>query len=211
MPEARATIAAARRARDAATGHAELRVGYAEDLGTDLFTRAAAAVPPVHVVPVPMSSPEQLTALVEGRLDAGWAWEPELSAELASALVGREEAVIVLAADDPLADHAELDPTALSGRPLAVVPRSVNPWLHDRFVTGLRERGADVVATHEALRLDRLVPLVVSGVAFGITQRRSLAGGVPPGVVVRPLAGEPLLVEHRLVWRRDAPNALTRM
>jgi DNA-binding transcriptional LysR family regulator len=216
LPEARATVAAARHARDVArrataSGPAELHVGYAEDLGTDLFARAAAADPPIRVVPVPMTSPEQLVAVAEGRLDAGWVWEPELPPDLDSALVGREDAVLVLAADDPLAADDEVDPTALSGRPLAVVPRSVNPWLHDRFVAGLRERGADVTAAHEALRLDRLVPLVVSGVAFGITQRRSLSGGVPPGVVVRPLAGEPLLVEHRLVWRRDAPNALTRL
>ncbi|HEY2191703.1 MAG TPA: LysR family transcriptional regulator [Actinomycetospora sp.] len=212
LPEARATVAAAHRARDTARragadGPAGVRVGYAEDLGTDLFARAAAAHPPVRVVPVPLSSPEQLAAVVEGRLDAGWVWEPALGPELDSALVGRELAVIVLAADDPLAAGDELEPAALSGRPLAVVPREVNPWLHDRFVAGLRERGADVTATYDAVRLDRLVPLVLAGAAFGITQGRSLAGGVPPGVVARPLAGEPpLLVEHRLVWRRDATD-----
>jgi DNA-binding transcriptional LysR family regulator len=209
LPEARATVAAAHRARvtarrAGAAGPTEVRVGYAEDLGTDLFARAAAADPPVRVVPVPLSSPEQLAAVVDGRLDAGWVWEPELPPELDSALVGREPAMIVLAADDLLAAADDVDPAALSGRPLAVVPREVNPWLHDRFVAGLRERGADVAATHDAVRLDRLVPLVLAGVAFGITQGRALAGGIPPGVVARPLAGEPLLVEHRLVWRRDA-------
>ncbi len=217
LPEARATVAAAHRARDVARragpdDPAGVRVGYAEDLGTDLFARAAAADPPVRVVPVPLSSPEQLAAVVEGRLDAGWVWEPALPPELDSALVGREPAVIVLAADDPLAAGDELDLAALSGRPLAVVPREVNPWLHDRFVAGLRERGADVGATHDAVRLDRLVPLVLAGAAFGITQGRSLAGGVPPGVVARPPAGEPLLVEHRLVWRRDSTDpALARL
>jgi DNA-binding transcriptional LysR family regulator len=211
LPEARATVAAARRARDTARravteGPTEIRVGYAEDLGTDLFARAAAAHPPVRVAPVPLSSPEQLAGVVEGRLDAGWVWEPELPPELDSAVVGREPVVIVLAADDPLAGGEDVDPAALSGRPLAVVPREVNPWLHDRFVAGLRERGADVSPTHEAVRLDRLVPLVLAGAAFGITQGRSLAGGVPPGVVALPLAGVPLFVEHRLVWRRDATD-----
>jgi DNA-binding transcriptional LysR family regulator len=215
LPEARATVAAARHAREVARrttapGPAELRVGYAEDLGTDLFVRAAAADPPLLVVPVPMSSPEQVVAVVEGRLDAGWVWQPEVPPALDSVVVGREPAVLVLRADDPLAAAEEVDPVALSGRPLAVVPRAVNPWLHDRFVAGLRERGADVAATREAVRLDRLVPLVLAGVAFGITQRRALAAGVPAEVAVRPLAGEPLLVEHRLVWRRDDPDPAAR-
>ena len=70
--------------------------------------------------------------------------------------------------------------------------------------SGCAPRGADVVVAHDAERLDRLVPLVLSGVAIGITQGRAVGAGLPPGVVARPLAGDDLLVEHRLVWRRDA-------
>lgn len=203
LPEARAVLAAATRAlatgRQAVAGARELRVGYAEDLGTELFTRA----PGVRVVPVPLTTPEQLAAIAERRLDAGWCWEPDVPPDLDSELVGREAALLVLRANDPAATDP-VDPGALGGRALAVVPRSVNPWLHDRFVDGLHARGADVVVAHEAVRLDRLVPLVLSGVAIGITQERVLAGGLPPGLVARSLPGEPLVVEHRLVWRRDA-------
>ncbi len=203
LPEARAVLAAAARAlatgRQAAAGQRELRVGYAEDLGTELFSRVAGT----RVVPVPMTTPEQLAAILERRLDAGWCWEPELADELDSEVVGREAALLLLAAGDPAATDPVV-PSSLAGRSLAVVPRSVNPWLHDRFVDGLRARGADVVVAHEAVRLDRLVPLVLAGVAIGITQERVLAGGLPPGLVARPLQGEPLVVEHRLVWRRDA-------
>ncbi|MEJ2867850.1 LysR family transcriptional regulator [Actinomycetospora sp. OC33-EN08] len=202
LPEARAVLAAAARAlaagRRAAGGVRELRVGYAEDLGTELFTRATG----VRVVPVPMSTPEQLTAIADRRLDAGWCWEPELPPELDAEVVGREAAMIVLTADDPAAT-GPVDPASLVGRSLAVVPRSVNPWLHERFVAGLRSRGADVVVAHDAVRLDRLVPLVLSGVAVGITQQRALAGGLPSGLVALPLVGDPLTVEHRLVWRRE--------
>ncbi|GAA4835208.1 hypothetical protein GCM10023201_24550 [Actinomycetospora corticicola] len=185
------------RSRTAASSLA-LRVGYAEDLGTELFCRAAG----VRVVPVPMTTPEQVSAILERRLDAGWCWEPELPDEVDSEVVGREAVRILLAADDP-ADADPVVPSSLAGRSLAVVPRSVNPRLHDRFVDGLRARGAEVVVAHEAVRLDRLVPLVLAGVAIGITQERVLAGGLPAGLVARPLQGEPLVVEHRLVWRRD--------
>nr|WP_281376506.1 LysR substrate-binding domain-containing protein [Actinomycetospora corticicola] len=163
-----------------------------------MFCRAAG----VRVVPVPMTTPEQVSAILERRLDAGWCWEPELPDEVDSEVVGREAVRILLAADDP-ADADPVVPSSLAGRSLAVVPRSVNPRLHDRFVDGLRARGAEVVVAHEAVRLDRLVPLVLAGVAIGITQERVLAGGLPAGLVARPLQGEPLVVEHRLVWRRD--------
>ena len=61
--------------RDAVRGDRELRVGYAEDLGTALFEAAGA-----RVVPVPMSTPEQLRAVRDRRLDAAWCWEPEVPA-----------------------------------------------------------------------------------------------------------------------------------
>lgn len=201
LPEARAVVEAAARARavgrEAVHGTRELRIGYAEDLGTALFEAAG-----LRVVPVPMSTPEQLEAVLDRRLDAGWCWEPQVPPALDSEVVGRERALVVLAADDPAVDE-RIDPAALAGRPLAVVPRAMNPRLHDRFVTGLRSLGAEVVVAHAAERLDRLVPLVLAGVAVGITQERAVVDGLPSGVVARPLAGDDLLVEHRLVWRRD--------
>ncbi len=216
LPEARRTVLAARTAvevarRTAAAGGGEVRVGYAEDLGTRLFELAAPRLahrdPPVRPVPVPMGTREQLRALAARRLDVGHTWQPEPTGELTSLSTARERLVVVVAAGDPLADEVAVDPVALSGRPLALVPRATNPWVHDHYVRELTARGTRVtVARQHAVRLDRLLPLVLAGTAIGLTTERAAAWVAGTGAVSRPLAGPPLLVEHRLVWRADTTD-----
>jgi DNA-binding transcriptional LysR family regulator len=216
LPEARRTVLAARTAvevarRTAAAGGGEVRVGYAEDLGTRLFELAAPRLahrdPPVRPLPVPMGTREQLRALAARRLDVGHTWQPELTGELTSVCTARERLVVVVAAGDPLAAEDAVDPVALSGRPLALVPRATNPWVHDHYVRELTARGTRVtVARQHAVRLDRLLPLVLAGTAIGVTTERAAAGVAGTGAVSRPLAGAPLLVEHRLVWRADTTD-----
>jgi DNA-binding transcriptional LysR family regulator len=215
LPEARRVVHAARRAaqvgrRAATAGGGQVRVGYAEDLDPGLFAQVAerlgARVPPVTLVPEAMSSPAQLDAVTEQRLDVGWGWQPEVGSPLRSVVVAAEPVLVVLRSSDPLAPGDSVDAAALSGRPLAMLPRPLNPWLHDYFVAGLTVRGARVRVTHGAARLERLLPLVLSGLAVGITQARAVANrAATEDVVYRPLSGEPFLVEHRLVWR-DGPE-----
>ncbi|GAA4793793.1 LysR family transcriptional regulator [Actinomycetospora chlora] len=216
LPEARATVLAARRAgevarRAAAAGGGEVRVGYAEDLGSRLFELAAPRLarrdPPVHPVPVPLGTREQLRAIVERRLPVGHVWQPALPPELTSLCTTRERIVVVVGADDPLAAAGAVDPVALSGRPLALVPRRTNPWVHDHYVRELTARGTRVtVARQDAVRLDRLLPLVLAGTAIGLTTERAAAGVAGTGAVALPLEGPPLLVEHHLVWRADTAD-----
>lgn len=78
LPEARRAVGAVRRAREvgrrAVQGlDGELRVGYAQDIGPRLFQLAVPAlvarIGAVQVVPVPMTTPDQLSELREQRLD----------------------------------------------------------------------------------------------------------------------------------------------
>jgi hypothetical protein len=140
--------------------------------------------------------------------DVGYAWQPDPAPGLATLCTARERLVVVVAADDELAGAVAVDPAALSGRPLALVPRRSNPWVHDHYVRELTARGARVtVARQDAVRLDRLLPLVLAGTAIGVTTERAAAGVAGTGAVARPLAGDPLLVEHHLLWRADTTDA----
>jgi hypothetical protein len=134
-------------------------------------------------------------------INAGHRYGPTGRAELTSLCTAREPVSVVLAADDALAAADAVDPAALSGLPLAIVPRAGNPWLHDHYVRGLTARGTRVtLARQGVVRLDRLVPLVLAGAAIGLTTPGP-AADLPRGVVHRPLAGTPLLAEQHLVWR----------
>ncbi|TYP90520.1 LysR family transcriptional regulator [Blastococcus xanthinilyticus] len=213
LPEARRAVRAAQRARDvgrrAAQGLGrELRVGYAEDLGPRLFqlTGPALAGERVHVTPVPMRTPEQLAELREQRLDLAFGWAPPPAPDLEDLLVTREPLVAAMAADHPLVGAGPFDPRALSGRPLVVVQRAVNPWLHDAILRQLHDRGATVTVTAEHSTIDQVLPLVLSSAAVGVTTASAAASRSHPGVVYRPFTAPSPTVDHRLVWRRDTGN-----
>lgn len=217
LPEARGAIAAARRALDvgrrAATGAGdELRLGYAEDLGPRLFQLAVPALharfPEARLAPRPMTTPAQLSGLRDRSLDVGYCWIAQPPPDLVSLLVAREPLMVALAADHPLAASPALDPAQLSHRPLVIVEREVNPWLHDHYVSQLEARGATITVHREISSLDRLLPLVLTGSAIGLTTTSAAAARPFVGVVYRPFTDPSPYADHSIVWRRDATGPI---
>ncbi|MEU8802224.1 LysR substrate-binding domain-containing protein [Spirillospora sp. NPDC048819] len=216
LPEARRVVDAARHALDvgrrAARGATEIRVGYADDLGPRLFGLAVPRVPSLTVTPRPMTTPEQIAALSEHRLDLGLGWTPDVGAGLSSLLVAREPLVVALAEGHPLAGETALDPADLSHRPLAVVPRAVNPLLHDRIIGQLVTCGVTVNVHQEIPSLDRMLPLVLAGSALGITVPSAAAANAVAGVVYRHLSEPSPYIDCRLMWRAgDAGGAVAEL
>ncbi|MBB5629720.1 LysR family transcriptional regulator [Sphaerisporangium krabiense] len=213
LREARGAVAAVRHALDvgrrAAAGTLDdVSVGYAEDLGPRLFQLAVPALrarlPSVRLAPCPMTTPDQLAALTGRRLDVGFCWTAELPPGLDSLLVTREPLVVALSAGHPLAGSDTIDPARLSHEPLVTVERAVNPWLHDHFVGQLEARGATVTIHREISSLDRLLPLVLTGSAVGLTVVGAAAARPFAGVVYRPFSEPSPYADHSVVWRRDA-------
>jgi DNA-binding transcriptional LysR family regulator len=153
-----------------------------------------------------MTTPEQLAALTDRRLDLGFGWTPELTGDLTALLVSREPLVVALAADHPLAAAPAVDPVHLSHQPLLVVPREVNPSLHDRVISQLTARGVSVTVHQYVSNLDRMLPLVLAGSAIGITVPSAAAANPTEGVVYRPFTEPSPHVDVSLIWRRDTTN-----
>ncbi|MFF4138449.1 LysR family substrate-binding domain-containing protein [Streptomyces mirabilis] len=178
---------------------------YTEDLGPRLFQLAVPALharfPAIRLAPQPMTTTAQLSELSDRRLDLGFCWTAQHPPELASLLVAREPLVFALAAGHPLAAPDTIDPVQLSHQPLVIVEREVNPWLHDHFVSQLESRGATVTVHREISSLDRLLPMVLTGSAIGLT---SAAAARPfAGIVYRPFTDPSSYAGHRIVRRRD--------
>jgi DNA-binding transcriptional LysR family regulator len=154
-----------------------------------------------------MTTPDQVTALLERRLDAAIGWNPDLPAPLTGLLLARVPLLVAVSTDHPLARERVLDPDRLSQQPLVLVPRSVNALLHDRIVGQLAARGAAVRIHQEVSSLDRMLPLVLAGAGIGISS--------PPAAALRPIAGVAYLpftdpspvIDCYLLWRRDSTDA----
>jgi DNA-binding transcriptional LysR family regulator len=167
----------------------------------------ARLAPSIRVRLQPMTTPDQLAALAEHRLDLVFGWAPDLTPELSALLVAREPLVVALPADHPLADAPTVDPADLSHRPLVLVPREVNPLLHDHITSQLVARGVTVTVHEYVSSLDRMVPLVLAGAGIGITSADIATARPVEGIVYRHFTEPRPSIESSLVWRRDTTSA----
>lgn len=185
----------------------QLRVGYAGDLGQRLIQHTVPRLRqlevPIGVEPVPMSTPQQLVALSERRLDLAFGWTPDLTEGFAALLVTRDPLVLAVAADHPLAALRTVPPTELSGRPVVIAPRAVNPRLYERTVSQLVSEGAILEIHQEIAGLARMLPLVLAGAAIAITCATTAEANPAAGVKYMTFSDPVPWVDHTLAWRAD--------
>lgn len=210
LPAARRALAAvdeaADIARQAARGTSgQLRVGYAGELGRQLIRHALPQLrqlsPPLEIRPEPGTTPQQMAALGEHRLDLAFGWTPELSERFAALLVTRDPLVLAVADGHPLAALQAVPPEKLSSWPLTIAPRAVNPRLYELTVSQLISAGA-VPAIHQEIEgLHRMLPLVLAGTAVAVTCATTAADNRTAGVTYLPFTEPTPYADHMLVWR----------
>jgi DNA-binding transcriptional LysR family regulator len=154
-----------------------------------------------------MTTPDQVTALLERRLDAAIGWNPDLPAPLTGLLLARVPLLVAVSTDHPLARERVLDPDRLSQQPLVLVPRAVNALLHDRIVGQLAARGAAVRIHQEVSSLDRMLPLVLAGDAVAVSSSPAAMLRPLPGVVYLPFSDPSPVIDCHLLWRRDSTDS----
>ena len=150
-----------------------------------------------------MTTPEQLTALTERRLDIAFGWAPDLTADLDSLLVAREPFVLAISERDPLAGMEAVPPEAISHRPVILAPHTVNPVLYERTISQLVDAGAVLTIHEEINSLEHMLPVVLAGTAVAITVATSAAAHPTQGIVYRPFTDPSPWIDHTLVWRAD--------
>jgi DNA-binding transcriptional LysR family regulator len=187
-------------AREAAAGHARLRVGHAwSAMGkhtTPFQRRWAAEHPDVELVLVRTNS---VTAgLAEGACDvAVLRIEPDQK-RFASMIVGLERRYCAMAADDPWARRRSLRLAELSTRVLAFDRRvgttSMGLWPEE-------ERPA----VEETVEIDDWLAAIAAGRCVGVTPESTVTQYPRPGIVYRPLRDAPP-IPVRMAWWRDDPH-----
>ncbi|MFC3572232.1 LysR family transcriptional regulator [Streptomyces yaanensis] len=186
--------------RDATSGHARLRIGYAwSALGrhTLAFQRSWRVQHPetdLHLVRVNSAT----AGLAEGACDLAVMRRPLDDRRFESAIVGLERRLCAMAADDPLAGRRSVRLADLSGRTL-LVDRRTGTTTADLWPVDARPATED---THD---VDDWLAAISTGRRIGVTAESTANQYSRPGVVYRPVRdAEPIAV--RLAWWRDDPH-----
>ncbi|GGV79262.1 LysR family transcriptional regulator [Streptomyces massasporeus] len=189
--------------REATSGHAVLRIGYAwSALGrhTSAFQRRWAQDRPgteLHLVRVNSAT----AGLAEGVCDLAVVRRPPEDRRLDSAIVGLERRMVALAADDPLAGRRSVRLADLSGRTL-LIDRRTGTTTPDLWPPDSRP------ATEETHDVDDWLTVIATGRCVGMTAESTAHQYRRPGIVYRPVRdAEPIAV--RLAWWHDESHPAT--
>jgi DNA-binding transcriptional LysR family regulator len=148
LPEARAVLAAAEKARAAVAAPTGLRLGTSTGLGAHLDRVLAAfaeRAPEVPVELVSLPAGERLARVAAGRLDAAFVRSAEPPAGVRVVPLWSDPLVAALPATHPLARQHEIDLADLAGLPLALTARRNNPALVDLVLGACHQAGFEPV------------------------------------------------------------------
>lgn len=189
--------------REAASGHADLRLGHAwSALGrhTTAFQRRwAAAHPPTSLHLVRTNSPT--AGLAEGACDVAVVRSEPDPKRFAAAVVGLERRYCGVAADDPWARRRSLTMAEIGTRTL-LVDRRTGTTSADLWPAGERP------ATEDVRDVDDWLAAIGTGRVVGITAEATVAQYRRPDVVYRPIR-DVAPIPVRLAWWRDDPHPAT--
>lgn len=155
-----------------------------------------------------MSKKEQIEALQQRRIIAGFnrmlAPQPNISSEL----VTNEKIVVAVNANHPLAGKSAIKLIELKEQPMILFPRGSRPSFIDKMWALCTARGFEPTVSQEVEDAPTSIALVAGG--FGITLVAESATSLSlPGVVYRPLDGEPgATVDLSCIFRSDEDSPI---
>jgi DNA-binding transcriptional LysR family regulator len=218
LPDAHATLAQLRhfqqRGRALAAGDrgATLVVGHAEYTDHQLLLhclpRLRDRFPDVTIVPEPMPTTAQLTALRAGAIGLGVGWATDGVTGVCARVLSTERFVALVPDTHPLAGRAELTARELSTTGLLTWPHQINSGLCDRLLAAFRIGGADLRIIRTADSVSAIAAHVAAGTGIGITVASAL-DHQPPGLRVIPLTG-PSTAADQVVLTAGEPTDTAR-
>ena len=217
LTEAQAVIDHAERAERVARRFAQgeegtLAVGYIltaayGGMVTGSIVDFRAAYPDVTVQLRRMQTLPQMTALLDGSLDIGFARTPErFPAGLAGFVVDRQPLCIAMPSGHRLASHSVIEPEALAGEEFVTTSLEME--------LGYWSNVSEVVPNDLSVRIVARVPdttsvlfSVAAGIGLGVLSE-SLARTAVAGVTFRKLAGPVRTSDHVAIFRRNEASPL---
>ena len=158
--------------------------------------------PDVELLAQEMWNARMPLAFGSGSIDIALSLCPEIAAELDLAPIRNERLVALLPAAHPLAREHEIPLSALAGEDFILFPREIAPRLHDAFVAIFRRAGFEPGVRNESFHTGWDLGILAEIPAVAMAPR-TVAGGLPDGIVAVALSEPTDSLETCLVWRRD--------
>ncbi|GAA2445731.1 LysR family transcriptional regulator [Streptomyces mauvecolor] len=151
-----------------------------------------------------LDTADQTAELTAGTLDAGIVRHPCPATGLGFGPQLHQPLGALLADQDPLAAHPEIDVRELDGRELVLFPRAGAPALHDETLTACARHGCTPSAVREVAGIEFTRALILSGTHVVALLPRPAP---EPGTTWRPLRANPLTWRTSTAWPagRDGP------
>jgi len=186
----------------------QLFIGVAGPADADYFVEIMRAFalrhPHVRVTIRNLSTAEQVRAIQEKRLHAGFVTPPVDDPDLLFESVLHEPIVLAVPRGHALAARARVPLAALAGESLILFSRTMGPGFFDAIASACRTAGFSLKARHEVENLHSAYGLVAAGLGVSFVPA-GLQADPPKGVVLRPLVPQlpHIDCELALAYRRE--------
>ena len=192
-------------ARRAATGHlGHLHIGALQAAVDGVLSYVMRAhrrdYPDVKLELIELDTTEQVTQLVEHRLDVGFLRGPVDEPSLTIQMLIEDPLAAVVSEDDALAEHERIAPALLGDQPIILWTRGAAPTTYADVVALFRQHEIQPPIVDESPRIQTILALVASGAGIALLPT-SFINLSRKGVRFIPLHGP---LPHRplaLAWR----------
>ncbi|UVL64792.1 LysR family substrate-binding domain-containing protein [Pseudomonas sp. B21-031] len=125
---------------------------------------------------------------------------------LSSEPLWQTELVVALPPRHPLLAHKHVPLAELSACPLVLFHPELQSGLHQQVSSLLAGTGSPLTVAAQASSQEMLISLVAAGYAVGLSCAAQLGARDTQGIVLRPLAGEPVRVSKHLLYAAYEPD-----
>lgn len=171
-----------------------IRVGFVSSASYTTIPEAIRAFrrerPRVELILSPLTSGEQIEQLLDGDLDLGLIRDPGEVPGLTMELVSTEALVAVLPEAHPLASGVEVRPADLEKEPMILFPYRLMPGFVNRIHRLFDGLQFSPQVVQQAIHQETVLGLVAAELGLSILPE-SVKRFQMPGVVTRPLTGDP--------------------
>ncbi|GEN34901.1 MULTISPECIES: LysR family transcriptional regulator [Aneurinibacillus] len=163
--------------------------------------------PDVHISLYEMSTPEQIEALRQNRIDIGILRPPVSDPALRTNIVQAAPCVLALPKNHPLLEKKEIRLVDTAHFPFVALSRKTWAGLYDEFLSLCNRMGFHPIIRQEALEFQTVIGLVAAGIGIAVVPVSAMNLHTQDVVYRNVKDGMPNAAMG-LSWRRDAASPL---